>query len=85
MNSNSKMKTREEFHKLIDNIRDEKILKGYYDLIQRLNKKQTGELWESLSGEEKAELLLSYDESFDPGNLITHEQVKKQHNKWLTK
>lgn len=79
------MKTRDEFHKLIDNIRDEKTLKGYYDLIQRLNKNQTGELWESLTEEEKNELLLSYDESFSPENLIAHDEVKKQHGKWLAK
>ena len=79
------MKTREEFHKLIDKIQDENVLKGYYNLIQKLDKHQTGELWESLTAEEKEELLLSYEESFDPKELITHDQVKKQHDKWLKK
>ena len=74
------MKTKDDFHKLIDKIVDEKALKGYFQLIQRLNKNQTGELWNSLNSKEKDELLLSYEESFDPNNLINHNQVKDQHN-----
>jgi hypothetical protein len=79
------MKTKEEFHKLIDKIEDEEVLKGYFELILRLNNNQTGELWNGLNVEEKKELLLSYEESFDPNNLISHDQVKKQHTKWLGK
>jgi hypothetical protein len=77
------MRTREEFHKLIDKIQDEKILQGYFLLIQKLNKNQAGELWEGLSDIEKNELLFSYEESFEPENLLSHDQVKKQHDKWL--
>jgi len=79
------MRTKEDFHKLIEKIEDEEVLKGYFKLIQRLNNNQTGELWDGLSPAEKEELLLSYDESFDPNNLVSHEEVKKQHNKWLEK
>lgn len=73
------MRTREAFHKLIDKIENEEILKGYFELIQRLNGNQTGKLWDSLNAEEKNELLLSYEESFDPKNLVSHEEVKRQH------
>lgn len=79
------MGTKEAFHRLIDEIDDEEILKGYLELIQRLNSSQTGRLWDSLDAEEKSELLLSYEESFDPKNLISHEHVKGQHDKWLKK
>jgi len=79
------MKTKDDFHNLIEKIEDEEVLKGYFKLIQRLNNNQKGELWENLSPEEKDELLLSYEESFDPNNLISHEEVKKQHDKWLGK
>jgi len=74
------MSSKDDFHKLIDKIEDEEALKGYFNLIQRLNKNQTGEFWNSLSSDEKEELLLSYDESLDPNNLISHDQVKNQHN-----
>ena len=79
------MKTKEDFHKLIDKIEDEEVLKGYFNLIQRLNNNQTGELWNTLSPEEQEELLLSYEESLDPNNLVSHNDVKKQHAKWLEK
>lgn len=77
------MRTREQFHKLIDDIKDEESLKSYYSLIQRLQKSQTGNLWNRLTDLEKEELLISYDESFDSNNLISHDQVKEQHKKWL--
>jgi hypothetical protein len=77
------MKTKEDFHKLINKIENAEVLKGYFKLIQRLSSNQTGELWNSLSAEEKEELLLSYDESLDQNNLISHEHAKKQHDKWL--
>jgi hypothetical protein len=79
------MGTKEAFHKLIDKIDNERILKGYFELIQRLNNNQTGKLWDSLSSEEKDELLVSYEESLDPKNLVSHEDVKGQHYKWLKK
>jgi hypothetical protein len=77
------MRTKEDFHKLIDRINDEEALKGYCNLIQRLNENHTGELWEGLSSEEKEELMLSYKERFDPAQLLPHKWVKKQHDKWL--
>lgn len=79
------MRTKDDFHKLIDKIEDEEVLKGYFKLIQRLNDNQTGELWNTLNAEEKEELLLSYEESFNTDNLVSHEDVKKQHDKWLGK
>ncbi len=79
------MKARDEFHNLIDKIEDEKTLKGYLALIQKLIKSQSGELWNELSAEAKAELLLSYEESFEASNLVSYEQVRKQHEKWLKK
>jgi hypothetical protein len=54
-------------------------------LIRQLNIKQTGSLWNTLNPEEKQELLLSYDESLNPDNLISQNQVKQQHIKWLEK
>ena len=79
------MRTKDSFHKLIDAIQDKHTLEGYYKLIKKLNTAQTGELWKDLTEEEKKELLLSYDESFDADNLISHDIVKKQHKKWLKK
>ena len=48
-----------------------------------MNDKNEKGLIASLTPEEQEELLLSYEESFDPKNLISHEEVKAQHSKWL--
>jgi hypothetical protein len=37
----------------------------------------------SLSEDEKEELMMAYKESFDSNNLLSHEQVTLQHEKWL--
>ena len=79
------MRTKDEFHSLIDKIEDEELLKSYLQLIQRLNSHQTGLLWDSLSFSQKEELMLSYEESFDPKNLVSHEEVKNKHSRWLKK
>lgn len=79
------MKTREDFHKLIDRIEDESVLRSYLNLIETLNHNQAGILWKQLAPQEQEELLLSYEESFNKENLLGHEQVKKQHDKWLGK
>lgn len=76
------MSIKEDFHHLIDTIEDEQVLNGYYQLIKS-NTGEYGQLWNNLTEEQKAELLVAYDESFDPQNLISHEEVKKQHEKWL--
>jgi len=77
------MKIKDDFHQLIDSIEDEQLLKSYYQLIQKINNEQNGHLWNSLTEDQKTELLTSYEESFDSGNLLSHEQVKLQHDKWL--
>jgi hypothetical protein len=45
------MKTKEEFHNLIDKIENEELLKSYFKLIKTLNNNQTGKLWDVLSSE----------------------------------
>jgi len=77
------MKIKDDFHHLIDTIEDEQLLKSYYQLIQNMNNQSEGALWKALSEKQKKELLLSYDESFDEKNLLSHKQVKLQHEKWL--
>lgn len=76
------MTIKEEFHHLIDTIEDEEVLNGYYQLM-RLNGGQNGSLWNTLTEDQKLEVLLSYEESFDEKNHIPHEEVLKQLEKWL--
>jgi hypothetical protein len=77
------MDTKAAFHELIDQIPDPKRLEAYYDLIRRLNLSESGKLWASLSASEQEELLLSYDESLNPENLVDHEEIRKRNAGWL--
>jgi len=43
------------------------------------NSDQNGHLWDNLNEDERKELLIAYDESFNRNNQLTHEQVKLQH------
>ena len=77
------MKVKEKFHRLIDAIEDEEMLKVYYDLVSQLKTQEAVELYQGLTKEQKLELDLAYNESFDSSNLLTHEEVKARHEKWL--
>ncbi|MGI8893454.1 MAG: hypothetical protein ACR2GN_08330 [Bacteroidia bacterium] len=75
------MSTKEKLHKLIDQIEDEKLLEGYLALLKQRAKEHKGKLWNSLSKEEKDELIISYEESFEEKNLISNDDVKKVYKK----
>ncbi len=77
------MKVKEKFHKLIDNINDEEILSAYFDLISQLTSQNDGQLYKRLTKDQKEELDLAFNESFDATNLLSHSEVKHQHEKWL--
>lgn len=47
------------------------------------NNASSGKLWNALTEDQKKEVLLAYEESFDEKNLIAHDEVMKQHEKWL--
>jgi hypothetical protein len=77
------MNIKDNFHYLIDSINDEELLKACYQLIEKIREEQNGHLWNSLSEDQQKELLVAYEESFDERNLLSHEEVKRQHEKWL--
>ncbi len=72
------------FHKLIDKIDNENLLRQFYQALLSSTKKE-GKLWDSLTKEEQEDLLLSYEESFDEKNHIPYDEVKEQYKKWLSK
>lgn len=74
-----------DFHRLIDRIDNEELLNAFYQLLEKRSEQQTGKLWDSLTEEEKNELLLSYEESQDENNWINGDQIKQKHAQWLKK
>ena len=75
---------RQDFHQLIDSIEDKIILQRFYKLFKaEVSSENKGELWKKLSVLEQNDLLISYAESENPDNLISHNEMKKKHQKWL--
>ena len=77
------MMIKEKFHKLIDQIEDERTLEAYLNLILKLNIHKNGKLFSNLTIEQKEELEISYHESFVETNLLSNEHVKSQYRRWL--
>ncbi|OFX29135.1 MAG: hypothetical protein A2X08_01505 [Bacteroidetes bacterium GWA2_32_17] len=77
------LELRRNFHLLIDSIDNENILIKFYELI--LNKKSEKEnvLWNNLTNEQRRELNLAFEESEESKNLISNDELKKKHKKWL--
>ena len=77
------MELKQNFHHLIDSIDNEKLLINFYELIKKKSSAKEGQLWNRLTDEEQKELLLSLEESKNPQNLISHEEMVNKHKKWL--
>ena len=74
---------KQDFHKLIDSIDNENLLLGFYELIKKRIKTKEGKLWDTLSKEEQKDLINTFEESKNPDYLISHDEIKKKHKKWL--
>lgn len=74
---------KQKLHDLIEKIDNESLLNQVYELIYKKNISKEGDLWSKLTTDQQKEVLLSLEESNDPNNLISNEEVKKEHKKWL--
>ena len=72
-----------DLHNLIDSIDNVNLLSNFYDLIKKRISNKEGQLWDRLTTKEQEELYLAFEESENPDNLISHEEMKKKHEKWL--
>ena len=74
---------KKNFHLLIDSIENEDLLAAYYDLIKKRSSTNEGQLWNRLTYEEQEELISALEESESPEYLISNDEMKKKHKKWL--
>lgn len=63
-----------EIHKIINRIENDELLQSLLDFLKVKEKSTPGSLWNSLSEEQKNEVLLSFEESEDENNLISRDQ-----------
>ena len=81
-----KSEVKNNFHSLIDEFKNEKLLEQMYEFMTLLKDKETDEdWWDLLTDEQKAELDLAIKESEDESNWISHEQVMRESKEWLKK
>ena len=70
-------------HKLIDQIESQSLLEEYYNEMKSLIKKTKVSSWDTLSEEQKKEVLLSYDESENEKNLLDNDDVMNKYRDLL--
>jgi len=64
-------------HKIVDGIQNEQLLRTLYDFLKGREQSNSGQLWATLTEEQKREVLLAYDESEDDANLVDSKDVFK--------
>ncbi len=64
-------------HKLIETIQNEQLLITIYDFLKVKQSEKPGKLWDSLSEDDKREILMVFDESEDESNLVEASRVFK--------
>ena len=62
-------------HKLIDQIDNPNLLEEYYQEMKSIIQKSQENVWETLTEDQKKEVLLSYEESEDENNLTDTKSV----------
>ena len=65
-------------HKIVDQIEDERLLRAIYSFLKLRENTVDGRIWNSLTEEQKREVMLAYDESEDEANLIEDNAVWKK-------
>lgn len=68
---------RTNLHKIVDRIEDERLLRAVYSFLEVREKSADGQIWNSLTEEQKKEVLEAYKESENDENLIEDEDVWK--------
>lgn len=73
-----KIELKSNLHKIVDKIDNEQLLHAVYDFLRQRMGSKEGEIWKSLTEEQKKEVYLSYAESENDDNLRDWEDVKKK-------
>lgn len=66
---------RSSIHAIVDRIQNEQLLQALHDFLKTKDSSQPGHLWNTLSEEQKQEVLLAYEEAEDEANLVDREEV----------
>lgn len=73
----STVELKSSIHKIVDEIQNEHLLQAIYNLLKSGTQNNSGKLWDSLTEDQKQEVLLAFEESEDENNLLDRDQVFK--------
>lgn len=65
-------------HQMVEKIEDERLLQAILSLLKESQNSEESSRWNSLTEEQKKEVLAAFDESEDEANLIDDEDVWKE-------
>jgi len=68
-----------DLRKILDRIEDEQLLRTIYDFLKQSENAEVGQIWKTLTDEQRKEVYASYEESKDDKNLTSWEEVKKKY------
>ncbi len=68
-----------DLHKILDRIENEQLLRTIYDFLKQRENAHEGQIWKTLTEEQKNEIYLSFEESQDDKSLIDWGTVKRKH------
>jgi hypothetical protein len=70
-----------EFHSLIDQTNDPKIIEQFYNAMSQ-SLSADGAMWRSLTPIQQKQVLEAYEDSEDENNLISLDEIKAKYDKW---
>ncbi len=73
------LELKSDLHKILDRIENEQLLRTIYDFLKQRETSKEGQIWQTLTEEQKKEVYLSYEESQDDKNLSDWEVVKRKY------
>lgn len=68
-----------DLRKILDGIEDEQLLRTVYDFLKQRENAEVGQIWKTLTDEQKKEVYASYEESKDDNNLTSWEDIMKKY------
>jgi hypothetical protein len=74
-----KIELKSDLRKILDGIEDEQLLRTIYDFLKQSENAEVGQIWKTLTDEQKKEVYASYEESKDDNSLTSWEDVKKKY------
>ena len=77
------MSTKEQILNLVHEVEDQDVLDQIYEVLYSITKTENGEIWSSLSDDQKEQVNHSYEQSKDNSKLISNDEAKKILEQWL--